>query len=78
MSNNPEDAGAVYERAERRGYKVEPSPDGKGYCLWRIWPGSGRQMILGQKGGVTLEVINWKLTEIEQEERAKKGGSPNT
>ena len=78
MSDSPEHAGAAYERAERRGYKVELSPDGKGYCLWRIWPGSGRQMILGQKGGVTLEVINWKLAEIEQEERAKKGGSPNT
>jgi hypothetical protein len=78
MSDSPEHAGAAYERAERLGYKVEPSPGGKGYCLWRIWPGSGRQMVVGQQGGATLDVINLKLTEIEKEERVKKDGAPNT
>jgi hypothetical protein len=43
--------------------------------LWRIWPGSGRQMILGISGGVTLDIIAQKLEEIEAEERVKKGGA---
>ena len=77
MSDDPGLAGALYKRAEKLGYKIEPSPDGRGYCLWRIWPGSGRQMILGVSGGVTLDAVNCKLVEIDDEERARKGGPSN-
>jgi hypothetical protein len=71
-------AGILYARAKKLSYVIEPSPDGKGYCLWRVWPGSGRQMVLGTSGGVTLDVIDCKLTVIEDGERAKKGLPPRT
>ena len=74
--DDPGQAGALFKRAERLSYQIEPSADQIGYCLWRIWPGSGRQMILGLSGGVTLEIIAKKLDEIEAEERGKTGGPP--
>jgi hypothetical protein len=74
----PGQADTLYARAKKLSHMVEPSPGGNGYCLWQVWPGSGRQMILGASGGVTLDVIDRKLTVIEDAERAKKGLPPRT
>jgi hypothetical protein len=76
MTDDPGRAGALYKRADRLGCQIEPSPDQAGYCLWRIWPGSGRQMVLGLFGGVTLNDIAQKLDAIEADKRAKKSGTP--
>ena len=74
MANEQKRVAALQQRAGKLASQIEPSPDHRGYCLWRSWPGSGRQMVLGQGGGVTLDVIAQKLEEIEGETGPKKSG----
>jgi hypothetical protein len=62
-------------RADKLGYEIEPSIRRPGYCLWRSWPGIGRQMILGRDGGVMLDAIAQKLDEMEVDAGTKKSGS---
>ena len=65
---------ALIKRADKLGYEIEPSVRKLGYCLWRSWPGIGRQMVLGRDGDVTLDAIAQKLDEIEAEAEPKKSG----
>ena len=74
MADEQKRVAALQRRAGKLACQIEPSPDHRGYCLWRSCPGSGRQMILGQGGGVSLEVIAKKLDEIEAEAGTKKLG----
>jgi hypothetical protein len=66
---------ALIKRAAKLGYEIEPSMKKLGYCLWRSWPGIGRQMVFGRDGDVTLDVIAQQLDEIEAEGGPKKSGS---
>jgi hypothetical protein len=64
-------------RADKLGYQIEPSMKMLGYCLWRSWPGVGREMILGRSGDVALDAIAQKLDEIEAE-AGPRNGEPGT
>ena len=71
MANEQEWLEALNKRAGKLGYQVELSMSKLGYCLWRSWPGVGRQMILGREGGVALDAIGQKLDQVEAEEGKK-------
>jgi hypothetical protein len=58
---------ALKMRARKLGYDIEPSVRRSGYCLWRVWPGIGRHMVIGGNDGVTLDTIAAKLDELEVE-----------
>jgi hypothetical protein len=60
------------DQADRLGYQIEPGRDREGYCLWRLHPGGGRELILGGGGGVPLGEIGQKLNAIEAGTATKK------
>jgi hypothetical protein len=57
-ANEQEWLEALNKRAGKLGYQIEPSVTKLGYCLWRSWPGIGRQMILGRDGDVTRASVS--------------------
>jgi hypothetical protein len=71
--NKHDDLQALKKRARELGYEIDPSVRRLGYCLWRSWPGVGRQMVLGGNDGVALDAIAEKLDEVEAEEMGKQG-----
>jgi hypothetical protein len=71
MANEQERLETMNKRTGKLGYKIEPSVNKLGYCLWQSWPGVGRHMILGRDGGVTLNAIEQKLDEVEAKEKKK-------
>ena len=73
-ANEQERLEDLNKRAGKLGYQIEPSVTKLGYCLWRSWPGIGRQMILGRDGDVALDAIAQKLDKIEAEAGPKKSG----
>ena len=54
---------ALQKRAVKLGHKIDTAVSG--YCLWRVLPGVGQYLILGDEGGVTLDAIAKQLDHIE-------------